>query len=413
MPGEIWRGQLQIGKEVTAGTGVPATRILYANTDLVLTRARAPKPHMFMTGTRDNTRALTVGPVEAGGTVKLPISSSEILEYLLIGVAGGVTPTTPSGGVTARQWVFKPSLTLDSSTLEWFDGSRAWQGTGYQMTSWAIDGSVSGDNTFTANLFGQNLAPLSALTGSLVSRTPSFFEGFETKLYIDPYGGTAGTTAVPGTLTAWALKGDNQMARQYTANNTLAASATPVGELVCTADLTFVASSANALNEFNFWENGTASPTLRLVRLEFGNNAILDTPSTAVGTTTSITESGTTATYTVGNSLTVGQAVNVTGATPAGYNGTNLRVTRASSTSFDVTLPVAGLANATVQGTVTGGTPITSKIWVDLPGGWTVVDLGQTDAGTRAYRFSFQYVFDVTNAYGYQFTLINNRTTAY
>lgn len=415
MAGELWRGQFQIGREITPGTPVAATRVLYVDTAGVLTRARTPNPHMFMTGTRDNTRALTVGPVQAAGTLKIPLSADEIIEPMLLGVKGGVTPTTPSGTVAGRQWVFVPSTTTpDSATIEWFDGAQAWQGQGMQVNTWDITGSVGGTNDLNLGLFGRNLVQLSAMTGSLTQRTPTFYEGWESLLYIDPFGATPGTTAVPGQMLNWSVKFSNQMARKYLASNTLAAAGTPLGTLTCTADITFEAAAGTALSEYNFWENGTAAPTKRMVRLAFGNNAIIDTPSTAIGTTTSITQSGTLATYTVANSLIAGQsAVNVTGATPAGYNGTNLPVVSATGTNFTVNLPVTGLANATVQGTVTGGIPMRTKVYVDLPGSWTTVDLSKNDSQTRVYTFGYQYVYDPTNAFGIQITAINARTTAY
>src|SRR4051794_16317256 len=109
MSGETWRGTFQAGVETTPGTPVVATRVLYVDPTSVLTRVRKPTPHMFMTQTRDNVRAITVGPVEAAGTCKIPLSADEIIEPLLLGIKGGVTPTTPGGTVLGRQWVFTPS----------------------------------------------------------------------------------------------------------------------------------------------------------------------------------------------------------------------------------------------------------------------------------------------------------------
>src|SRR5690242_20592530 len=99
MSGELFRGTFQLGKEVTPGTPVAATRVLYVDPAGVLTRVRTPVPHMFMTQTRDNTRALTAGPVQATGTLKIPVSSDELIEPFLLAIKGGVTPTTPSGTV--------------------------------------------------------------------------------------------------------------------------------------------------------------------------------------------------------------------------------------------------------------------------------------------------------------------------
>lgn len=415
MAGELWRGTFQYGLESTSGVAVPATRVAYVDPTSVLTRVRKPNPHMFMTQTRDNVRALTVGPVEAAGTCKIPLSADEIIEPLLLGIKGGVTPTTPGGTVLGRQWVFTPSsATLPASgTIEFYDGARAWQGYGMQVNTMDITGSVLGTNDVTIGLFGQNMVPLSALTGALTQRTPSFFEGWEVQMFIDNFLGTPGTTAVPGQLISWSVKFSNQLARKYTANNTLSASATPIGTMVCTADLVFEAASTTVMNEYFAWENGSASPTKRLIRLSFGNNTVIDTATTAIATTTAIAEVGNVATYTVANSLVVGNAVNVTGATPAGYNVVNGVVTRAAAGSFDVNLGVSGLGAATVQGVVTGGAATKSKLMVDLPGSWAAIDLSKTDANTRTYGMSYQYVYDPTNAFGIQFTAINSRTTAF
>lgn len=74
--------------------------------------------------------------------------------------------------------------------------------------------------------------------------------------------------------------------------------------------------------------------------------------SAAVATTSAITESGTTATYTVANSLVAGQYVTVSAAVPADYNGT-FEVASATGSAFTVTGMPAGLVTpATTQGVV-------------------------------------------------------------
>ncbi len=75
--------------------------------------------------------------------------------------------------------------------------------------------------------------------------------------------------------------------------------------------------------------------------------------STSVGTTSAITESGTTGTYTVANTLVAGQYVTIAGAAPDGYNGT-FEVTSATTSLFTVAgLPAGLTATATTQGIVT------------------------------------------------------------
>lgn len=411
MTGELWRGTFQVGKEVTPGVGVSATRVMYVDPTSVLTRARPPHPKPFMTQTRDNIRALTVGPVSAAGTMKLPVSGDELLEPFCLAIQASPTPTTPSGGTTSKQFVFRPgSAAPDSGTIEWFDGQRAWQSVGSQIDTLSIDGAVLTENILTVGLFSQNVVPMAAITGALTQRTPTFHEGWETQLFLDPAGTAPGTTRVPGMLINWSIKFGNTMTRKYTASNTLGASATPVGMLTCTSDLTFEASSASTLSEYNFWENGSAAPTRRVMRLVFGDNTVLEAGSGAVGTATAA-EVGNLATYTVANTLVAGQRVNVASATVAGYNGTNLQVNSATGSLFTVILPTAGLGAAT-GAVVTGPNP-TQKVMLDIPGAWQTVDLGQTDAGTRVYKFGMTYVYDPTLGYGFSATCVTSRTTLF
>ncbi len=270
MAGELWRGTVQMGKEVTPGTPVAATRKMYM-AEPTLTIDRDPRPHRFATQTRDNVRGFTLGPQQVGGEMSMPLSSAEIIEFLLIGLKGGVTPTTPGGATTSRLWTFTPDPTLDAATIEWHDGARAWQAAGCRVDEINISGAVGEENTIKYTLFGQSMVA-NALTGALADRTPEFYEGWETKMYIDAFGATPGTTAVDGMLLSWDITISNQLARKYAAANTLSASGISFGELDVEANLVFEAAPAAALTEFNNW----AAATKRLIRLEFGNNQILE-----------------------------------------------------------------------------------------------------------------------------------------
>lgn len=267
MSGELWRGYWQIGKETTPGTGVAATRRMYFADDSKLTREREPRPHRFATGSRDNVRAFTLGPIVAGGTLKMPLSASEIIELLLLGVKGSVTP---AAGANGQLWTFTPGTTLDAATAEWYDGARAWEANGVYGNKIKFSGSVKGENTVESDIFAMALDS-TTMTGSLAERTPDFIEGWETKLFIDTFGGTPGSTQVTGTLLNWDVEIDNQLGRKYFANNTLNLGAVTVGELMLTAKLTFEASAAAAATEFSNWN----AATKRLVRLDFGNNELI------------------------------------------------------------------------------------------------------------------------------------------
>lgn len=269
MSGELWRSQFQIGKETTAGIGVPATRKMYLDTDgSMLKREREARPRKFAVGSRDNVRELTLGNTQVSGSAKMPLSASEIIELLLMTIKSGVTPT--GAGVT-KLWTFTPGEALDPATMEWHDGARAWEANGVFGNKLSIDGSVDGSNDVTIDLFGMALETAS-LTGGLSERTPDFIEGWEAKLYIDAFGGTPGTTEIAGTLINWKIEIENGLDRKYFAGNTLNAGAIPIGELMVKASLTFEASPAVAATEFANWD----AATKRLVRLEFGQNEVID-----------------------------------------------------------------------------------------------------------------------------------------
>jgi hypothetical protein len=197
--GQLWSSTVQWGREVVAGTPVAATRKMYLR-EPSLTRTRAPRIHRFMTGGRDNIRDLTLGPVQAGGALQMPLSADELPELLLISVQGAVTPSTPSGATLARLWTFKPG-SLDSVTMEWDDGARAWQGQGMAGNQLTISGAVGDENQVSLDLFGTDVVA-GSMTGSLADRVPSFIEGWRTRLYIDP-AGSVGLTPVPGILRNW------------------------------------------------------------------------------------------------------------------------------------------------------------------------------------------------------------------
>lgn len=426
---------------VTAiGTAVAATRKAYYNTDLALSRTRTPRPHAFMVGRRDNNLAVTMGPVQAGGTANFPISSSEIIEPLLATVRGAVVPTsltagsaevqtitannTPTGGtftlsflgqtttaiafgasaatigtalnllstITAaggvgvptggpinttpvvvtftavgnqpsligngtaltgagaqptitvaettpgvpsvNLWTFTPGNILDSQTWQWFDGARAWNEVGVRGGSLKVTGDVNNMTTVTMTLAGQNLLP-GPITGSLADRTPDFSEGWETRIFLDPFGAAPGGTAVDGTVISWDFTLNNNPDWKYLASNTLAAAAVLLGNITLTGTIKFEASTATAITEFNNWDgSGTANPVLRMLRIQFGNNNIL-----------------------------------------------------------------SGALNTFVT--------------FDIPCSWSSFDLGQTDGVTRAYNAAFSYVYDSNNAFGLQVRCQNARTTAY
>lgn len=62
---------------------------------------------------------------------------------------------------------------------------------------------------------------------------------------------------------------------------------------------------------------------------------------------------------------------------------------------------------------VIGTSALKPQLLIDVPCAWTAVDLTPEDAGTKIYKFTFNYVYDSTNAYGLQITTTSARSVAY
>lgn len=264
MPGELWRATAEIGKEVTYGAAVAATRQAYWN-DLVPIYTREPRLHRFAVGNRQNVRANTLGPAIAGFTFNHAMSGDEIVELLLCAINGGVTPSTVE--VAGRRWVFTPGTALDSMTIRFNDGANPMVAAGCYVDELRIAGRVEEQNIVSANIFAKSVVD-GALTGGLTQRVPIFHEGWESKLYIDVHGGTPGTTAITLFGISWDIAIRNNLARKYFADNVNSTGSIPIGELSVEGNLVVEAANAQALTEKSNWE----AATKRLIRLQFGNN---------------------------------------------------------------------------------------------------------------------------------------------
>lgn len=262
--GALWRERLQIGKEVTSGTGVAATRVAYAS-GISLTRPRDQREHRISRGTRDNVIARTQGPVTAGGALTIGVHAGEMLEWCMACFDGTVTPTTPAGATLARRWKFAPGLSPASMTIERQDGANVHRGLGMRVNQMTVAGNVREGNSVAMELFGTDRDDaFTTLTGSLTERVILPYEGWQTNLYVDSLGGTPGTTQKIAMIN-WSVVVNNGMSRKYVARNSLAARRSIMGQLGVTANLLLEGMEADTVAELALANANTP----RLVRLEF------------------------------------------------------------------------------------------------------------------------------------------------
>lgn len=437
MSGELWNEVVQYGREATYGVAVAATRKAYLR-DVAISRERAPRPQEFATGTRHQVRDFTLGPVVVGGGFKLPVSADELIEWALVTGQGAVTPTTPSGATLARLWTFLfGSTALDSMTLERNDGAVAKRAIGVYGDTMEVAGSANGENLATFGLFGKDYLN-NALTGSLTDRVPTFMEGWQTRVYIDSFGGTPGFTRIVGQVINHKLNYNNNLKRKYFYDNVNTLGAARLGKIALTCGLTLDAVGAQAASELTNWD----TPTKRLLRLEFlgpaneieaGANEVqtLTMTGTPTGGTFTLSFGGqTTAAIAYNASAAAVQAAlelltnigsgNVLGAGGA-LPGTPVTITfQGALAATDVPLMTANSASLTGGSTPTM-TPTTTTagrsgrryVIFDLPLAWSAFSLNDADEESRAYGLTGQYVYDPTNSFAMRMLIQNARTAAF
>ncbi|HXI16390.1 MAG TPA: hypothetical protein VNM48_08455 [Chloroflexota bacterium] len=281
MPGEVFTGQARAGLETVYATGVVPTRKLYLGDDSSIDPGGSNVRHALMAGTRSRMRASSRGVQEPGGSYSMPVESAELLEMLRIGVDGAPVITSPNATTApnTRLHTYLGGVNpLSSATLQFFDGANPWQMVGVYAGEVRFTGAPGpgGENKVAGSLFGSALTQ-TALTGTVTDRTPIPYAGWEATLAIDSVGGTDnyGTTVIAAaqSVTEWdVLAANNNPARVYTAANTRNAQAAVLGEFDATGSLSFLASGARALTEYNDFAAGVQ----KRLRITLGNNTILE-----------------------------------------------------------------------------------------------------------------------------------------
>lgn len=222
-PTAIWPlDKAQLGIESTAGTLVPATRIVQANWDLVeemdLYQSDYPQ------GVRSN-----VGDVGAimrkGMTVdfETDLNAEEVLWPLMTGIRGSVTPTAAG---SANTWVFTPqlttgALTIQTATVELMHSDGAtnhyYGEFGHALTSrigmsWAFNEPAK----LNWSMFGRARQTGTATAALAVYPTREILASNSLAMYQDTTWAGLGTTQVTGTTRSVTLDITTGMSPDYT-----------------------------------------------------------------------------------------------------------------------------------------------------------------------------------------------------
>jgi len=439
--GELWRQDLTIGKEITAGTPVATTRKMYGDVAKKAGFARLRPPHLIdvMTGTRDNQRDIKLRAVQIDGTFDQPISPAENLEIFAAAFSSGVTPTAV---VTAPAPAAGTGV-AGAGTTAFTAGVYT-----FLITQWGAAGETLASPTATVTLTaGQQFVVTGPALGSGMTNTNVYLAavGTTTPRYYaaTAVGTTVTVTAVAsGTVQAPTIVGQEWV---FTPNST---SSNPVdsqtwewydgarnwqiaGVMVDELDMSGTIATDTMLTAKLFGRQmllnaASAAPAERLPDFLEGWEAKVYID--AIGGTPGTTEAPLTVLdyslafknnlgrkYFADNTLQLGEVV-------VGALGLQATITMEAASTFAAAEYANWDANAHRlirlelgnNEAIGGGQNQAKKlIRIDIPAGWTAVDLTPEDAQTKVYKFTAEYIYDPVNAFGCRVTAINERTTMY
>jgi hypothetical protein len=430
--GEQWLQVVQVGKETTPGTAVVASRRLYVAGDF--SRQRAVNLVEVSTGTRDNQRDSKLRSVKAGAKLSMPLGADEITEWLLATIQGAATPVTALGAST---WTLKPSATLDTQTYEFFDGYRPWQLRGALIDELKLSGVVDGDTRAEASIVGRELTA-GIITGSGGTN--------EVQSLVD-------TGASAGTFTLTFL-GQTTTAIAYNAASAAVQAALEALPSIGTGNVLCAGGALPTAVSITFQGALAKQPNLPLITATStltGGTAVI-TRTTAGVLTTPLADRvpnyaegwellfyadafGATPGTTVVPGTIVAWEVLIKNNVQPKYFGDNTLATGAVTLGkLDVTVALTLEANALAMteyehwdnnvkrlvrlaignnGAVIGTSALKPLITIDVPLAWGMVDLTPEDKNTKVYKFTGNYIYDPTNAFGLQVKVQNARATAY
>lgn len=199
----------QAGLESTRGTGVAATRKLYAQ--FTPTYERPLADFMDQSGTYIDRHRVAYGRERVSFSAVDIVTYEDLAWWSQLMIKGGVTGTV--SGTTGYLYSFTPSLATDdlkSMTLEYGEPGNVYESTQVMVNSWTLRGDSDNDNEpgwmLDVQLMGRDRTT-SSYTTPMTERTTEVVLARGTKIYVDTT--TIGSTQVTGKLIDFSVTVDN------------------------------------------------------------------------------------------------------------------------------------------------------------------------------------------------------------
>lgn len=270
----------QVGVEATRGTGVAATRKVYAQ--ITPSYEKPLSTFQDQSGTFFDRRRAAYGREKVGFSA-LDIATFEDLAYWAqFFLKGGVTPTGDSDTPEAFTYIFAPSAATDdlkSFTLEFNESGNPYESTQVMVTRWTLRMDADNDNEpgwmLDLELMGRDWST-TTYTLALSDRTTEVILARGTKLYIDDDSASIGGTQKLGSLINCSITGETGIHFKAFAEDETGYAANKVGRSAyrVSSQFTFEFDSDT---EFAKYRNTT--PQQRAIRLEREGTEINDAPT--------------------------------------------------------------------------------------------------------------------------------------
>lgn len=215
--------QIQIGKEVTRGTSVAATRRLTGNATVRRMMEHETYEDQLFGVLARSARLPTITRNAFEFEYRAPLAFQEILLPLLAGLKGGVT----GAGVGAdKTWTFTKPNTADPApdtyTIEWverdFTNDYEIESAFCFCTEFAISARDGGVPQLSATFVGRK-AVESTKTAAIALPTLTFMANGRWQLYMDTTFAALGTTAIAGQIYGFDWKFSGFLFPQYYLDN--------------------------------------------------------------------------------------------------------------------------------------------------------------------------------------------------
>lgn len=251
--------KIQIGRESTAGTAVPATEIWRgegAGEDQ-RTVVFPVEDVGYLSGVNRSYTPRVYGALDMSAT---PATFEQLPHILEAGVKTVTATADGSGYVYTYPLPTTAANTIKTYTLEAGDNQQAEEAEYAQCRSFGISGAPGEALMLTADWYGRQRTKTTFTSLSLTAVEEMLFQN--TKLYIDAIGGTAGATQATNTLLGFELNVTTGMTPVWTADGQLYFSFSKTVQPEVLLTCTFEHDAVGVARRDDF-----AAGTARLVRL--------------------------------------------------------------------------------------------------------------------------------------------------